>query len=396
MKKQIEKANGNIMRLSSWKAKILVGLPVGLGLILGFVLICRTVFFKGPLRPTERFQEERIVDIHCHSAGIGAGESGCFVSPEMRQSFKFRFYLKGFGVDLETLQSNGDAVIIERIATQIRESNHVKAAIVLAMDGVIDEAGNLDKSATEFFVPNEFVMNETAKYPELFWAASINPKRKDAIEILEWAHENGAKMIKWLPSMQWFDPADVSFLPFYERLAELKMPLISHAGREQAFTNARDEFADPVKLKLALDAGVQVIVAHIASTGKHEGERDTDRLIEMMTRYPNLFSEISSLTQLNKLGYLEDALTHESFEGRLFYGSDFPLINTPLVSAWFFSMNLKMPEMRRLSAIQNAWDRDVELKRALGVPNAIFTKASTLLFSDEDFAKIENHKDQID
>ena len=128
-----------------------------------------------------------------------------------------------------------------------------------------------------------------------------------------------------------------------------------------------------------------MIVAHIASTGQHEGERDTDRLKSMMKRYPRLYSEISSLTQANKPGYLKEALRDEVFQGRLFYGSDYPLINTLLVSPWYFQRNLKLSQMKTISEIQNPWDRDVALKQALGVPIEVFERARLLLMSPEDF-----------
>lgn len=122
-----------------------------------------------------------------------------------------------------------------------------------------------------------------------------------------------------------------------------------------------------------------MIVAHIASTGANDGQRDTDRLAPMMAQYTNLFSEISSLTQVNKLGYLREALTRPEWQGRLLFGSDYPLINTALCSPHFYPLQLTAAERSRLSAIENPWDRDVELKQALGVPKEVFTRSRLLL-----------------
>ena len=38
----------------------------------------------------------QIVDLHVHTAGIGAGGSGAFVNREMRENLRFRFYLRAF------------------------------------------------------------------------------------------------------------------------------------------------------------------------------------------------------------------------------------------------------------------------------------------------------------
>jgi len=316
--------------------------------------------------------------MHVHTAGIGAGDSGCFISKQMESSWKLSIYLKSFGTTRQELQQKGDAHVIQLISQQLSGSKHVGQAILLAMDGVVDEKGELDKSRTEIYVPNAFIARETAKTTNLLFGASINPLRKDALAQLDWAATNGARLVKWIPSIMQFDPADERLTPFYKQLVELKLPLLTHAGQERSFTHARDELCDPQRLHLPLKLGVTVIVAHIASTGSNEGQRDTDRLASMMATYTNLFSEISSLTQVNKLGYLREALTRPEWQGRLLFGSDFPLINTALCSPHFYPLQLNASERSRLAAIENPWDRDVELKQALGVPREVFHRPREL------------------
>lgn len=337
-------------------------------------VVGRVIFFQGPYQPVSALPDAPLLDMHCHTAGIGAGGSECFISQDLRDSFKFRIYLKSFGISVRDLEKQDDALLIKRISRWIGDSKRVGGAIILALDGVMDENGELDRERTEIYVPNEFVARETAKYGNLYFGASINPYRKDAIERLEWAKRNGAMLIKWIPSIQFINPGDERIVPFYEKMAQLDLPLLTHAGRERSFTHARNELADPLLLELPLKTGVKVIAAHIASTGRHEGERDIDRLLRMMPRFPNLYSDISSLTQINKLGYLEEALSRPEFAGRLMYGTDFPLINTPLVSPWYFPLNLTWKQMRRIAAMENPWDRDVALKRSLGVPTEVFAR----------------------
>ena len=345
-----------------------------LSLSLGGCVACR-VFHSGPYRAPEALPEAKLLDIHVHTAGIGAGDSGCFISKAMENSWKLGIYLKSFGTTREELQAKGDAHVVQLISRQLSESKHVGQAILLAMDGVVDANGELDKSRTEIYVPNDFIAQETAKTTNLLFGASINPLRKDALAQLEWAKANGARLVKWIPSIMQFDPADERLTPFYRKLVELKLPLLTHAGQERSFTSARDELCDPQRLHLPLKLGVTVIVAHIASTGANAGERDTDRLAPMMATYTNLFSEISSLTQVNKLGYLREAITRPEWSGRLLFGSDFPLINTPLCSPYCYPLNLTAEQCRRISAIENPWDRDVELKQALGVPREVFLRS---------------------
>ena len=344
---------------------------------LGAWVACQALH-TGPYRAPEPLPDSKLLDIHCHTAGIGGGDSGCFISKAMESSWKLRIYLKSFGTSREELLEKGDAHVVQLISQQLAQSRHVGRAILLALDGVVDDKGELDRARTEVYVPNEFIARETAKTTNLLFGASINPLRKDALERLVWAKANGAKLVKWIPSVMQFDPADERFTPFYRKLIELKLPLLTHGGQERSFTQARDQLCDPQRLHLPLKLGVTVIVAHIASTGANDGERDTQRLARMMGQYTNLFSEISSLTQANKFGYLKEALTLPEWQGRLLYGTDYPLIRTALVSPWYFPRQLTHAQMRELDVIENPWDRDVALKQALGVPKEIFLKAREL------------------
>jgi predicted TIM-barrel fold metal-dependent hydrolase len=329
--------------------------------------------FGGPYRPVEPLPAG-IVDMHCHVAGIGAGGSGCFISAELRKSWKFGIYLRSFGVSEKELNEKGDRLVPDRISELLAEGKYVRKAVILALDGVIGEDGSLDAKRTQVYVPNEFVADAAARHANLLFGASVNPYRKDALERLAWAEDNRAVLIKWIPSIMEIDPADPRLEPFYRKLAQLGLPLLTHAGKESSFFASADEYCDPEKLRLPLSLGVKVIAAHIASTGEYGGEDSTARLVQMMREYPNLYSDISSLTQLNKRFYLQTALMQPEFSGRLVYGSDYPLINTALVSPWYYFLRLRPGQMYSISRTRNPWDADVLLKHDLGTPADIFAR----------------------
>jgi uncharacterized protein len=334
----------------------------------------------GPYRPVEPLPPD-ILDMHCHVAGIGAGGSGCFVSPRMRANWRFRIYLRSYGVSEQEVMEQGDRLVVDRVAASLADSRYVRRAVVLALDGVVGADGLLDTNRTEVYVPNEFVAEAAARHTNLLFGASVNPYRRDALERLVWAKAHGAVLVKWIPSIMEIDPGDARLEPFYRKLVELDLPLLSHAGRERSFSSAADEYSDPEKLRLPLRLGVKVIAAHLASTGKYHGERSTDRLARMMGQYPNLCSDISSLTQLNKLSYLKEAIRRPEFSGRLLYGSDFPLINTALVSPWYYGLRLRLTprQIYRISRIRNPWDADVMLKHELGTPADIFARSGRIM-----------------
>lgn len=347
--------------------------------LISTILIPRLIWFKGSALLPAALPESPIIDMHVHIAGLGYGKSGCFVSEEMKNSYKFDYYLKAFNVTRKQLETEGDQLLIQRMVETIVASQKVDGVVVLAMDGVMNDKGKLDKEKTQVYIPNHYVAEQTSKHPSLYFGASINPYRHDALEQLKNVKRQGAKLIKWIPNIQHIDPADKKIIPFYKKMKALGLPLLSHTGQERSFNSAIDEYGDPKRLELPLSLGVTVIAAHIATTGKIENQDNYLRILPMYTKYQNLYGDISSLTQINKLGYLAKALKDPRLKGRLIYGSDFPLVNMILVSPYYFPLNLTLKQMYTISGIENPWDRDIALKQALGVPDQVFANSAKLL-----------------
>jgi uncharacterized protein len=338
------------------------------------ILIALSISLRG-ISANEELEQLKITDWHVHVAGLGHGNSGNFINDEMKNNFRFKFFLNWMDVTEQELQMLGDQIVVKRLNDKLEQSRYIDQAIILALDGVIDkETKQLDKANTQFYVDNDFVANETSKYPKMLFGASINPSRENSIALLEKVHKQGAVLIKWIPSIMHFDPADKKFEAFYRKMAELDIPLLTHTGMEKSFPNTNDALADPKRLELALRCGVTVIAAHIATTGKSDGQDNFERIMPMFDEFPNLYTEISSLTQLNKLGYLAKALKKPGLQERMIYGTDWPLQYFPLVSPWYHINHIGIKNAWRLGKIDNKWDQDIQLKKAFGVSDAVFTR----------------------
>ncbi len=329
------------------------------------------------------------LDMHVHTAGLGYGESGAFINEQMANSYKFPIYLWAMGVTEDELVEEGDGIVIKKLARRVRNSSRVSSAVILAMDGVIDANGTLDRDRTQIYVPNDFVAREVARYPELEFGASVNPARPDAIERLRQVKQDGALLIKWIPNIMLIDPADPAHTEFYREMARLRLPLLSHAGQERSFAGAEDLYGDPMRLRLPLELGVTVIAAHIATTGEIEGEANFERFLRLFPEYPNLYTEVSSLTQVNKLNYLARALEIPALQERMLYGTDWPLQFFPLVSPMYHANHIGVDRARQISTIEQVWDRDVALKEALGVPHAAFNRSRALLMAPVSQSEID-------
>lgn len=285
---------------------------------------------------------QRLIDHHVHIAGLGVGGTNNFVNRKMRtwrhpfHRFKFKVYMSSAGVVDE---DNADAQAVERLASLV---GHIPAHgkhRLLAFDKNYRKDGSVDIEKTEFYVPNEYVFELAQRYPEMFIPnISVNPYRPDAINELEKWAQRGARIVKWLPNAMGIDPSDPRCDPFYEKMKELDLILLSHGGEEKAVEAQEDQkLGNPLLLRRALDHGVKVIVAHCAGLGTNEDIDSTDRkpvhnfdlFLRLMDdkRYEGLvFGEISAMTQFNRVGKpLQTILEREDLHERLVNGSDYPL-----------------------------------------------------------------------
>ncbi len=327
---------------------------------------------------TGQTPRKSFIDMHVHVAGIGTGETGCFVSERFRNSFFFLIDMWAAGVPHWRIEEAGDQLYVQKLLETVRESRTTARAVILALDGVYDAQGRLDREQTTLYVPNDYVLRLAREHGEFLPGVSIHPARRDAIEELDRVAEAGAVLVKWLPNTQRIDPAERRFLPFYRRLAHHRMPLLCHTGEEYALSAGDQRAGDPKRLLLALEEGVTVIAAHCGSLGEEGGRTYLEDFFGLLDRYSNLFGDISALTQINRRHTLSRLLDEEVM-ARLLHGSDYPLPFFPLASPLYFMGRISFSLSLRIQRIGNVLDRDVATKRGLGVPESIFTKAEEVL-----------------
>ncbi len=297
----------------------------------------------------EGIDPNKMWDCHCHLAGngdSGMGESGSGITlnPAMEsvleplQYARRRFFMNAGCV--HDAPGQVDRSYVERMHNLLDDMRPGVKLLLLAFDASVTEAGEVSWEQTSFHVPNRHAAQLARRHAQYFeWAASVHPYRRDCIERLEAAVEQGARALKWLPAAMGIDPASKLCDPFYAALARLDLPLITHAGLERALrgTDAQ-ELGNPLRLRRALDHGVRVVVAHCASLGR---DRDTDRgangaamgSFELFARLMDepryagrLYGDISAMTQTARAGAaLAHVIEREDWHARLLNGSDYPL-----------------------------------------------------------------------
>lgn len=283
---------------------------------------------------------KKLIDFHTHIVGLGSSGKDTYVNPEMRslwhpyQHLQFSIYISASGI--KNLD-NADAEYVSRLTNLIDNiPNHGKY-MILAFDKFYGTDGKEDMGQTLFHISNKYVFQLAKARPDIFVPMiSVHPYRDDAVAELEKWHARGARFVKWLPNSMGIDPADERNDPFYEKMRDLNMILLTHTGDEGAVGEKFPEYGNPLRLERALKIGLTVVMAHCASLGSYKSETAAsgkisgfDIFLAMMEKYDGLlYGEISALTQYNRYkenDALSTLLKRKDLHHRLINGSDYPL-----------------------------------------------------------------------
>jgi predicted TIM-barrel fold metal-dependent hydrolase len=311
-----------------------------------------------------------IIDCHVHVIATAAGCGS--MSLRLRKSLTVRFLRWRLGIpdgDGEAVDRQAEAKLVETIYG----AEQLDAAVVLAFDAVYDPDGTLNETDTHLYVSNDYVAELADRHPKILFGASIHPYRKNAILELERCIHRGAVLIKWLPIVQNFNPADERCLPFYEALAHYRVPLLCHTGGEQALPNLERAWADPMLLVPALKKGVTVIAAHCGARARFSDQDYTPAFLRLAHEYEYLYGDTAALNLPLRSYAYDSLLRDEVVRRKLVHGSDWPILCIPTRRAGW------LKAVYWLLAERNWMRRDILTKQALGLDDAYWQRAGSLL-----------------
>ena len=283
----------------------------------------------------------RLVDFHTHVIAIGTSVKDAFINSKMRSGInleRFKFLIYASAADVKNLD-NADQEYLTRLVRLARSTKRQGKYRILAFDKHYKPDGTVDLTKTTMYVPNDYVVELARQYADVFLPViSLHPYRPDAIDELDRWGKAGVKYIKWLPNAMGMDPANKAIEPFYRKMKEHNMILLSHSGEEQAVEAAEDqELGNPLRLRKPLDMGIRVIIAHAASLGScadldSGGDKKANcfdlflRLMDEAKYRGLLFGEVSAMLQFNRMpGPFSTLLKRQDLHPRLVNGSDYPL-----------------------------------------------------------------------
>lgn len=301
----------------------------------------------------------KTVDIHTHLL------SSSVRFERFYDKLALRFFAKKFGMNPKALVNDPYGEYTRALVESVRSSQHVDKIVLFGVDDRVDDTGkslhkDITVCATNEDVEALYHGNEDVIIPFF----SINPKRPDALDLIDRYADAGFKGAKFLQNYWGVDTREVRYRPYFDKLAARGLPLIVHVGSESSVHSFKS--CESIEmLDHPLEAGVNVICAHMALTYEPRGilkalsknpkhfNEEYYTLIEMLKRYPNLYADISALLTPVRAKVLRH-LSHQSdIHHKLLFGTDFPV---PF-SMVFNSYDLPYRRRFELSRETNPFDR---------------------------------------
>jgi len=331
----------------------------------------------------------KIIDVHIHYGSPQDPESGCYWSDEFKKGVTFlAFRLIVYGL----FRKISPERIKEHMLKVITKSKDVDKCVLLAMDQVYDENGKVydqygwDKK-THLYVPNSCVIGLAKENDHILFGASVHPYRPNWQDELQYCLENNAVLCKWIPSSQQIDLMHPLCIPFFEKLAKEKLPLLCHVGPEAAippYDKVSQELNSPRLLRNALDAGVTVIAAHAALPllpPPFESEKPYLELVALFQEAKSdwkLYADISAIN-LGPRGKYIDRLKKDIPPNCLLFGSDYPIPILDISQEPHLSLGHWLKHFFETITVRNPLDKNYRLIEHMDFNGAIFHNASTIL-----------------
>lgn len=309
-----------------------------------------------------------VVDMHVHVGLVGSRwPHWGRMSSEYRSSIVYRTFLLYARVAEDQVC---DELLREKTLQAVAESR-VDYVVGLALDPVYTPDGRRAEARSYLWVDNDYVLDlRAASNGRILLGASVHPYDPDFRERVRKYVDQGAVLLKWLPSAQQIDLEDPRIGPALEFLADAgpdgrPLPLLLHCGPEYAIPSTdprttsydylhwstwdnvvnllrfkkrwypRNEGRIRASLERGLNAGAVIIFAHcglpyffgsaLGRIFEHSEARQVASFLRATAQGAyagKCLADVSALATPFRKSYFNDvkALPQEL----LLYGSDFP------------------------------------------------------------------------
>jgi hypothetical protein len=177
-----------------------------------------------------------LIDMHCHVGVLDDPKYGR-ISDWMQRQSTFRIFLKYACVSENDVSNR---TLHDAALSAIGEAG-MDSVVCLALDAVYDDQSRRREDLSQFWVANEYVLQlqKDLGGSKILLGASIHPYRPTFEKDLRKAVDQGAVLLKWLPSAQHIETADTRVLDALRVTATAghggrPLPVLLHVGVEYA------------------------------------------------------------------------------------------------------------------------------------------------------------------
>ena len=294
------------------------------------------------------------------------------------------------GFDAKALKKDKYSEYTRGLLHGVKTSKHVKKIVLFPVDSRVNDDGCVVDHDKTVCSCNDAVDALYQTHPEhIIPFFSINPNRKDALELIDTYVARGFVGAKFLQNYWYIDASDEKYRAYYEKLKEHNIPLIIHTGNEGTIDASR-AFEGVDMLHLALEVGVRVVAAHMASGHMDNGWRfwrnfshNEDyfnaqyfELLRMLETHENLYADISAMLTPTRARTLRHLSKQTHIHHKLLFGTDFPV---PF-NIRYNTLDLSKEVLKSVASIKNPFDRYTAVILAFfGEENALFSNYKKLL-----------------
>lgn len=199
---------------------------------------------------------------------------------------------------------------------------------------------------------NQWVANQVNEYPDKLKAlCAVDPRRGEkAINLVEKPiTEWGMVGVKFHPTTGFY-PDDPAYFPLYEKIVELDVPLHSHTSA-YSLPMMAGKYADPIYLDgvAANFPDLKIVLIHFG------GMEWMFKCTALMSARPNVYAELSGQQTSCKFWekkFIENiggilsmsGITSGAFKERIFFGTDWPLLERQMEGKIFLEWIKNLPE----------------------------------------------------
>lgn len=251
-------------------------------------------------------------------------------------------FAKKLGVDKNELINRKYDAFVESFINNIKTSKHIKKSVILPVDAKIDIKGDEIHRDKTVCSSNEDVYKEYQKYPnEIIPFFSINPNRKDALDLIDKYASLGFKGAKFLQNYWDIDINDKKYSKYFEKIKSYNLPIIIHSGSEYAISS-NPKYEKIEVANQAIEIGCKVVLAHFGvniimenrlkyfhnnlSFKNNRFGDDYFKTLEYLEKHENVYADLSAVIALFRTKIVEDlAKNQKQIHHKLLFGKDYPV-----------------------------------------------------------------------